>query len=275
MLTFWIRAVSRCALLLSVLLGVPAAQAWVLAINDGVSYQNSREETAARYAPLAADLAKLLQQPVSIEVVSDYAALRKGLAEKRFDLAWVHPTHVGIEAVRRNGYHLLAVVRGYQTYQAQILVDGKSGLNSVQQLKGQHLSMPDEDSITAVLVRAALREAGLSPQDLRLSYTRYQDAVPFFVENGLAHAGATASTKIAKAWTDKGGKVLAKSRAVPIKLLLASPQLSAAQQQQVREYLLKLDGSDDGRKKLDTLRLNGFDTYDEATLLSLGQWLGV
>ncbi len=270
---------ARGGLLLVLLLGASAAQALVFAVNEGVSYQgagqNTRDDTSARYAGIAADLAKLLQQPVSIEAVTDYAALRKGLAEKRFALALVHPAHVSIEAIQRSGYRLLAVVRGYQGYQAQVLVDGKSNLTSLQQLKGQNLGAPDADSITSVLLRATLREAGLGPQDVKFTYTRYQDAVPFFIESGLAQAGATASPKIAKAWTDKGGKVLAKSRAVPIKHIIASPQLSASQQQQVREYLLKLDSSEDGRKKLDAIRYPGFDAYNEPALLALGQWLGV
>jgi ABC-type phosphate/phosphonate transport system substrate-binding protein len=72
-------------------------------------------------------------------------------------------------------------------------------------------------------------------------YTRYQDAVPFFVENSLTPAGATAASAVIKAWQAKGGKVLATSKAVPVKHVIASPKLSAEQAQAVRDYLLALD----------------------------------
>jgi len=69
--------------------------------------------------------------------------------------------------------------------------------------------------------------------------------------------------------------VLAKSRPVPIKHWIASPALSAEQQAQVRDYLLRLDGYDEGRKRLELMRYSGFDLYDESALLSLAPWLGL
>ena len=269
------RFVVRLSLLSMLLLWGGGAQALVLAINEGVTYQVNRDEVAQRYAGVAADLSRLLKQPVSVEVVTDYPSLRKGLGEKRFDLALIHPAHVSIQAIKQSGFRLVAVVRGFQGYQAQFLVDGKSPLTSLQQLKGAHLGAPDEDSITSVMVRAALRDAGLAPQDVRITYTRYQDAVPFFIENGLTAAGATASTKVVKAWLDKGGKLLGKSRAVPIKHVIASPLLSLEQVEQVRDYLLTLDASVDGRKRLEAMRYPGFDRFEQADLLALGTWLGL
>jgi ABC-type phosphate/phosphonate transport system substrate-binding protein len=137
------------------------------------------------------------------------------------------------------------------------------------------LTAPDEDSITSMMVRATLRDAGLGPQDVRISYTRYQDAVPFAVETGITHAGATAANKLVKGWTDKGGKVLGKSRPVPIKHLIGGGSLNAEQLAQVRDYLLTLDGSDDGRKKLETTKYTGFDRFEEPAMLALGTWLGL
>ena len=75
---------------------------------------------------------------------------------------------------------------------------------------------PDPDSITAVMVRAVFRTEKLDataerdppPTTVRVITTRYQDAVPFYIENGFAHVGATAANAVVKAWTDKGGKVL-------------------------------------------------------------------
>ena len=86
---------------------------------------------------------------------------------------------------------------------------------------------------------------------------------------------ALAAYMQAKGWQDKGGKVLGTSKAVPIKHVIASPKLSAEQASAVREYLLALDSSDDGKKKLEPTKWKGFAAYDSAQLMALGTWLGL
>lgn len=269
------RACLPAALPAALLAFVPAAQALVFGVNEGVTYRVPAEEVRGRYAAIAADLSRLLKQPVSVEPVGDYASLRKGLADKRFDLALVHPAHVSIEAIKGSKYRLLAVTQGFQNYQAQFLIRSDSTLTSLADLKGRRLGAPDEDSITAVMVRAMLRDAGLGRGDVRLEYTRYQDAVPFFVENKLTQAGATASASVIKAWTTAGGKVLATSRPVPIKHVIASPTLSTEDADRLRDYFIALGTTDDGRKKLEATRYTGFAAYDTAAMLAIGTWLGL
>jgi ABC-type phosphate/phosphonate transport system substrate-binding protein len=265
----------RAAVSALMVLTAPWANALVFAVNEGVTYRVPIEEVRGRYGAIAADLSKLLKQPVSVEPIGDYASLRKGLADKHFDLALVHPAHVSIEAIKNTGYHLVAVNKGFQNYQAQFLVRSDSTLTSLSELKGRRLGAPDEDSITSVMVRAVLRDAGLDTKQVNMTYTRYQDAVPFFVENNLTLAGATAATSVIKAWTTKGGKVLAKSRTVPIKHVIASPNLSPDEIEKVRDYFVALGTTDDGRKKLEPTRYTGFERYDEAALLVIGTWLGL
>jgi len=262
-----------CAALLALV--TPVAQALVLAVNEGVTYRVPYEEVRGRYAAIATDLAKILKQPVTVEHVGDYRSLRKGLADQTYDIAIVHPAHISIEAIKHSGYRLVAVTRGYQKYQAQFLVRADSNLKALADLKGGRLGAPDEDSITSVMVRATLRDAGLDTKQVSMVYTRYQDAVPFFVENRLTTSGATAANAVIKEWTTKGGKVLAKSRPVPIKHIIASPHLTAEQIASVREYLVSLDAADEGRKKLAPTQYTGFDRFDEAELLSIGTWLGL
>lgn len=247
----------------------------VFAVNEGVTYRVPNEEIRARYAAIAADLSKLLKQPVQIEPVADYPSLRKGLTDKAYDLALVHPAHISIQAIKKSDYKLLAVTKGFQDYKASFLVTADSPLKSLADLKGRKLGAPDEDSITSWMVRATMRDLVGDPKQVAYVYTRYQDAVPFFVENSLTPAGATASNAVVKAWQDKGGKVLATSKAVPIKHVIASPKLSAEQAEAVRDYLLSLDASDEGKKKLEPTKWKGFAAYDNAQLMALGTWLGL
>jgi phosphonate transport system substrate-binding protein len=247
----------------------------VFAVNEGVTYRVPNEEIRARYAAIAADLSKLLKQPVQIEPVADYPSLRKGLAEKAYDLALVHPAHLSIEAIKKSDYKLLVVTKGFQDYKANFLVTADSPLKSLADLKGRKLGAPDEDSITSWMVRATLRDQIGDAKQVSYVYTRYQDAVPFFVENALTPAGATASNAVVKAWQDKGGKVLATSKAVPIKHVIASPKLPPDQAEAVRDYLLALDATEEGRKKLEPTKWKGFALYDNTALMALGTWLGL
>ena len=252
-----------------------ASHALVFAINEGVTYRVTNDEIRAKYAALAADLSKLLKQPVQVEPIGDYPTLRKGLETKEYDLAFVHPAHLSVLAIRDSGYKLLAVTKGFQNYTANFLVRPDAPYKSLNELKGLSLGLPDEDSITAWMVRATLRDALGDTKQVKLVYTRYQDAVPFFVEHGLTHAGATASNSVVKAFTAKGGKVLVKSKPVPIKHMLAGSSLSAEQVQKVRDYLLGLDATDEGRKKLEPIKYEGFAPYSEAEMLAIGKWLAL
>ena len=265
----------RAFLALFLLGAATASHALVFAINEGVTYRVSNDEIRAKYAALAADLSKLLKQPVQVEPIADYPTLRKGLETKEYDLAFIHPAHLSVLAIRDSGYKLLAVTKGYQNYTASFLVRPDAPYKTLADLKGLSLGAPDEDSITAWMVRATLRDALGDSKQVKLVYTRYQDAVPFFVDKGLTHAGATAANAVVKAWSAQGGKILAKSKSVPIKHMLAGPSLSADQVLKVREYLLGLDTTDEGKKKLEPTKYEGFAPYSEADMLAIGKWLAL
>ncbi len=252
-----------------------ASHALVFAINEGVTYRVSNDEIRAKYAALASDLGRILKQPVVVEPISDYPTLRKGLAAKEYDLAFVHPAHLSVLAMRDSGYRLLAVTKGFQNYTASFLVKPDSALKTLADLKGARVGAPDEDSITAWMVRATLRDTLGPGKQVEYVNTRYQDAVPFFVEHSLTQVGATAANAVVKAWTAKGGRILGKSRPVPIKHMIAGPSLSAEQVQRVRDYLIGLDGNEEGRKKLEPTKFEGFATYNEADMLAIGKWLGL
>jgi len=264
----------RAALAALLLAAAPWAQALVLAVNEGVTYRVSNDEIRARYAAIATDIGKLLGHPVAVEPVSDYKALRKGLADRSYDLAIVHPAHISIDALN-HGWRLVAVTKGYENYAASFLVRADSPLKSLADLRGRKLGAPDEDSITAWMVRASMRDALGDDKQVAITYTRYQDAVPFMVENTFTQAGATAAGAVIKGWVDHGGKVLAKSKAVPIKHVIAGPSISAEQVARLRDYLVALDGSDEGRRKLEPIKVKGYMAYDSAALLALGSWLGL
>ena len=262
-------------ILFGLALASSAAQAFVFAVNEGVTYRVGNDEIRARYAAIAADLSKIVGQPVRVEPIGDYATLRKGLANNSYDMALVHPAHISIGAIKGSGYQLVAVTKGFENYSARFLVRADSPLKTLADLRGRKLGAPDEDSITSWMVRATMRDALGAGGNVQMSYTRYQDAVPFMVQHTFTQSGATASNAVVKAWEAGGGKVLAKSKPVPIKHVIAGPGLSADMVAKLREYFVTLDSTEAGRKKLEAIKVQGYMPYDAAALMALGTWLGL
>ena len=183
-------------------LGAGRAEALVFAVNEGVTYRSGGDDIRGRYAAIAADLAKLLKQPVTVEPIADYPTLRRGPASREYDIAYVHPAHLSIVAMRDAGYRLMAVTKGYQGYAASFLVKADSPMKSIADLKGASLGAPD-------------------------------------------------------------------------KHLLAASSLGAEQTQRVQDYFLGLDATEEGRRKLEAIRFEGFAPYNEADMLAIGKWLGL
>lgn len=249
-------------------------QPLVFGINEGVTYRISASEVRERFREIGEDLAKLLKRPVRIEYMDEYVQMGKDLEAARYDLAYVHPAHYAIRAIDKAHYHLVAVTKGYIEYKASFLVRGDAPYKSLADPAIHQVGMPDADSITAWIVRATLRDAlGPSAKKLRLRYTRYQDAVPFMIEYGFAEVGATAATAVIKEFTDKGGRVLLQSRPVPIKELIASPNLPAQDFAHIQQYFLGLELTEEGQRRLAKLGYKGFANYDEGALLNTGRWL--
>ena len=224
-------------------------------------------------------LAKATGRRVRMQVVPSYDEVRAGLAKQEFDVAFIHPAHVSMTEIKAGRYKAVAWTTGYTEYMVSILTDKDSPLKGLDDLKGRTLVTPDPDSITAVMVRAMFRgekipttgEKQPPPGSVRVTTTRYQDAVPFYIENSFAQAGATAANAVVKKWTEKGGKVLYRSRPVPIKQFVVSSKLAPDEAQRIREALLGLRDS----KALETVGYKGFVAPNPDVESSTIAWLGL
>jgi phosphonate transport system substrate-binding protein len=261
----------------------------VFAVTEGVTYQATPKEIRDKFAPVADVIAKATGRHVRLVLVPAYDDLRVGLAKQEFDLAFVHPAHVSLAEIKTGRYKAVAWTTGFTEYTVALLIEANQPLKSIDELKGRTLVTPDPDSITAAMVRAMLRGAKLpmvtapttaatkapDPATVRVIATRYQDAVPFYVENGFAQVGATAAKSVIKAWTDKGGKVLAQSRPVPIKQFIVSSKLSADEQAKIRDALIGMQHTKPGHDALDVVGYKGFVAPEPSVESASIAWLGL
>ena len=252
----------------------PARADITLAVNEGVTYYVTPSEIREKYKELSELLGKHLKTTVRVVPVDQYPVLRKGLDEQQYELAFVHPAHHSLMSIRDGKYRLVVLTKGFTEYKARFFVRKDGGVVQPSDMKGKRFGMPDPDSITAVMTRATMRDLGIDTGKAEIRTTRYQDAVPFFVENNFSDVGVTGSPAVAKQWQEKGGSVLLESKPVPIKHMIASTKMSDADIEKVRAVMLGLEKSESGQKILGKLGYKGYETGDPQHLASLTKWLG-
>ena len=255
----------------------------VFAVTEGVTYQATPKEIRDKFAPIADVLARATGRKVRTVLVPAYNDVRAGMAKQEYDVAFIHPAHVSMAEIKAGRYKSVAWTVGFTEYSVRMLVPAAATLQSLEEMKGRTLVTPDPDSITAVMVRAMLRtdkinwtaERDPPPAMVKVITTRYQDAVPFYLENGFAEVAATAANSVVKGWTDKGGKVLAKSRGVPIKQFIVSSKMSPDEQQRIRDALVGLKDAKGGKEALETVGYRGFLVPNPEVETTTIAWLGL
>lgn len=286
-----LRRLLACLSLAAVAAGAASAQErdLVFAVTEGVTYQATPKEIRDKFAPIAEVIAKATGRHVHTVLVPSYDDLRAGCAKQEFDLAFVHPAHVSLAEIKSGRYKPVAWTVGFTDYTVALLMEQNQPMKLIADLRGRTLVTPDPDSITAAMVRAMLHEAGLpmveappkaattptDPGTVRVIATRYQDAVPFYIEHGFAQAGATAARAVIKAWTDKGGTVLAQSKPVPIKQFIAASRMPADEQEKIREALVGMTHTKPGHDALEIVGYKGFVVPDPQIEAASITWLGL
>jgi ABC-type phosphate/phosphonate transport system substrate-binding protein len=253
----------------------PSAGDFVFSVTEGVTYQATPREIREKFEPLAEVIGKALKRNVRIVLVPAYDDARAGLAKQQFDLAFIHPAHVAMAEIKAGRYRSVAWTGGFTEYTVSLLTRPERPLKDLKEIKGRTLVTPDPDSITAVMVRAMLRGEKMTEADLRVRTTRYQDAVPFYLDNEFADVGATAANAVVRQWTEKGGKVSVKSRSVPIKQFIVSNRVSNEDRERIRDALLGLANGPDGRRALTASGYKGFVPVDDAVEKASIAWLGL
>lgn len=250
------------------------ADDWILAVNEGVTYQDGGP-VAERYKLLQDLLEKELKHPIQVKNIDRYSDLEKGLEAGRYELAFIHPAHIGLRAVKSGSYVGVATAQGYTDYRARVMVAKDSPLHAMEDLRGKKIGVPALESITTVMFTAAMKTMGEDNPAAYYSATRYQDAVPFMIENKFTDAGITASNAVVRDWTAKGGRILGETRSVPIKQFLVSRRLTPEQRDKVRELMLHLGDSDVGKQALKGTNMKGFVPWNDAVMDDAAKWLGL
>jgi len=212
----------------------------------------STEKLVARFGPLVDYLAKQLGRPVRFETAPDYPEFeRRTNIEKRYDILFTAP-HFYYLAQRKAGYRVIVRV-GEPNMQAIIVATKASGITDMAGLRGHSLATPAAESLAVTLVRATLRDAGLSPdKDVNLVTTPSHNASLLTAYKGITDAAALMIPPYNRAKQDVRDQmvVLATSRGVPHMPIAVSAGFPKELELKLQSILTSLKETEHGRDLL-------------------------
>ncbi|MDB5807830.1 MAG: phosphate transporter substrate-binding protein [Betaproteobacteria bacterium] len=246
----------------------------ILAVSEGTSGGIDAAEALLKYQPLASVIGKALNTEVSVILARNFEQLEENMKNQTWDLVMARPSDYPARAVRDYKYALVTTANpdGMCTF----IVRKNSPMKRVEDAKGARIVLPETNSYMAKFCRAELRDHGIiAAAEPKLKYVREQDVVGYSIETDFGEIGGVASySGVARNWEKKGGRILARSIKQPYFPLVAGPRITPEEVAHLREALLQLGQSDDGKKVLATIGIQGFVAGEDKRLLDLLKWLG-
>lgn len=273
------RLMRVACLLLGFGVAAPAVQADVLfAISEGASGAGTAatdRQMAVKYKVLVEVMERVLEQPVRVKYVRDFAVLEAGMKDQRFDLVLARPADTLARGVRDHGYRAVSTRKVGVKCTLVVPQDARwSSLADLGDLSDIRLILPEEASYMASFCAAELREHGLTVNPARTYYVREQDAIPFSLQKKLAQVGGVGSgSNIFRKLEAEGLRILHTSGERPFFPLIAGPRIDNAQVEQLRAGLQALAASPEGGAELASFGLRNFDTNPQRSLLDMLEWL--
>jgi len=156
-------------------------------------FQPDKEKNDATYKPLAAYLSKKLGREVKLRTVDTWEGLAKSLAASETDMALMGPWGY-VLANHQAGAEAVATIlyQGKPEYFAIMVTSPKSGINSIEDLKGKTFAFGDKGSTSGYLIpfhEFYKRGLDVDKYFSKVIYTKHQ-AIETLVTRGELDAGA-------------------------------------------------------------------------------------
>ena len=156
-------------------------------------FQPDKEKNDATYKPMADYLARKLGQPVRLRTVDTWEGLAKSLASGETDMALMGPWGY-VLANHQAGAEVVATIlyQGKPEYFAIMITNPKSGINSIDDMKGKTFAFGDKGSTSGYLIPFhEFQKRGIDPDKYfsKVIYTKHQ-AIETQVTRGELDAGA-------------------------------------------------------------------------------------
>jgi len=229
-------AASLCAAPLAWAQSAPGTR---LLVNEAVTADLSISMLAVRYRGWADYIGSVLRtRQLMVDPIIDIRRfVQQAQAEDKPLVVFGKSVNQLAKLVRDQGYQPL--VRRPEPYQAAFIVPKGSTIQSLSQLAGRKLLMPDEYAATTAVAKAELRRQSVAAP--YISHTRFQDSVAAQISSGMAEAGVVNPT-IARKWKDGGGQIIGETQPVVNWSVLASPKAPRELVARLTDSLLAMNG---------------------------------
>lgn len=225
----------------------------------GVHPYISASEIYKRFSPLADHLGKRLGREVTIRVSSTYEAHVVAVSAGEIDLALMGPAPYVMLTDKSGPAPLLAAFEsnGSRTFKGVIAVRRESAIKELPQLKGKKVAFgPPPSTMSNIVPRAMLLAAGIGLDQLgQAEFMTNHENIALSVLTGSFDAGAV-KEDIFRQYEAQGLRALAISEPVPDHLFVARRDLAAETIQALRDSLLPLGESEEGRLILAAIQHN-------------------
>ncbi len=259
------------------------------AIKIGLIPERNIFDQVARYEALAGYLSREVNASFQLTMLSRYGNIVERIASNEVLAAFLGSftgaltsAQLGMEPIAR------PVNRdGTSTYFGRIFVRKDSGIKTVADMQGKRLALVEKATTAGyVFPRAYLRNHGVEDLETFFSEVRFwgsHDATVSAVLNGDADIGAAKNTVMdwrmqADPRVEEGLRILAVSPRVPSNGLFMSTVLDPGLKEQVRQLLLDLDNTVEGRailKKMEALRFEVTRQADYGPVFDLATKAGI
>ncbi len=167
-------------------------------INFGVIPAESATSIQDATKPFSDALSKEVCKPVNLFVGTNYTSIITAMVSKKADVASFGPLSYILAADKGNAEAILralAPANKADHYYSYIITTPKTGIKTLDDLKGKTFSFTDPASTSGNLVpRYTLKNAGIDPdKDLKATYVGSHDLSLAAVLGGKVQAGAVAS----------------------------------------------------------------------------------
>lgn len=269
------RNVVMAVLMVCLFLGGRAAMAasetgLLLGVNEGLAEQSQFLAMQDRYKGLADYISQVLKRPVKVESSQNLRSSASNLKKSRYDLMFCRPSNVTARAIRDDHYNLVAMAKG--AFTAAFIVNKDSPLKTIEDIRGKRLAMPAQTALMTKMGLATLRDLKIDPAKEHITYAHYQDALTYEVKNHFADAAVVAPI-VVKDWEKEGGRVLYQSKKAPFWAVIAAPTISADDVAKLRDALINLENTEDGKKILAKIGVKGFVPGNQQDYLDLLKWI--
>lgn len=263
---------SFLAALLALTILAPFATAWADPLILGIFPRRDAVTTAKLFRPLANYLEKALGMPVELEMSADFNAFLTRLEARRYDLVHLNPYDY-VSVHDRLKYDALVQNEefGEKTIKGAIYVHHDSGITRLQQLRGKKILFGGgpRAMMSYIVPTYLLRQAGLKQGDYQESYAiNPPNAVLAIYLKQADAAGAGEVVRRLPVVTSKIDvsklDVIAQSEPLPHLPWAVKRELPENLKNRIRELLVGLKDSQEGRKILKQASLSAFNPVQDS-----------